>query len=43
MKKWYVIAVFIAMAAAAGLSGCGKYSAPEPIPGSGYPHTYPKN
>lgn len=24
------------------LSGCGKKSAPMPIEGSGYPHTYPR-
>ena len=23
------------------LSACGKYSAPSPIEGSGYPHNYP--
>ncbi len=22
---------------------CGKLAAPEPVPGSGYPHTYPRN
>lgn len=25
-----------------GLGGCGKFSAPEPYPDSGYPHTYPR-
>lgn len=25
------------------ISACGKVSAPEPIQGSGYPHTYPRN
>ncbi len=27
--------------AAVCLGACGKMSAPEPVPGSGYPHTYP--
>ena len=25
------------------LVGCGKVSAPMPIEGSGYPHTYPRH
>ena len=24
-------------------TACGRYSAPSPIEGSGYPHTYPQN
>lgn len=23
------------------VSACGRYSAPSPVEGSGYPHTYP--
>lgn len=23
------------------ISACGRYSAPSPVEGSGYPHTYP--
>ena len=24
-------------------TACGKMSHPDPIPGSGYPHTYPRH
>ncbi len=38
MKKYLpILALFLLIT----LSGCGKVSAPEPITGSGYPHTYP--
>lgn len=40
MKKILLLVMFLCVA---GLSGCGKMSMPEPYPGSGYPHTYPKN
>ncbi len=29
-------------AAIAGISGCGRISAPSTIEGSGYPHSYPR-
>jgi hypothetical protein len=28
---------------ALSLSACGRYSAPSPVEGSGFPHQYPKN
>lgn len=39
MKKDLLIFIILA---ALGLSACGKMSVPEPIEGSGYPHSYPK-
>lgn len=26
-----------------GIAACGRYSLPEPVEGSGYPHNYPNN
>lgn len=39
MKKLLLLSLFIGCLS---LSACGKMSAPEPLPGSGYPHTYPR-
>lgn len=37
------ICVFAAvLAVLLSLSACGKTSRPEPVPGSGYPHIYPR-
>ncbi len=33
---------FVLFIAAFVLSACGKVSAPVPIEGSGYPHSYPR-
>lgn len=38
MKKYLLL---FGLLLAVSLSACGKVSAPEPIVGSGYPHTYP--
>ncbi len=38
MKKYLLV---LSLLLAVSLSGCGKVSAPEPVVGSGYPHTYP--
>ncbi len=40
MKK-YLFALCL-MAAALSVCACGKVSAPEPLEGSGYPHSYPR-
>lgn len=37
-----ILALFLIAAAAISLSACGKVSSPEPIQGSGYPHSYPR-
>lgn len=37
-----LLAVLLLTAVVFSLSACGKVSAPEPIEGSGYPHTYPR-
>ena len=42
MKKSVVLTVFAVLALVVGLSSCGKVSAPEPLEGSGYPHSYPR-
>lgn len=42
MKKFLAV-LFFALFAAGMLSSCGKLSAPVPIEGSGYPHSYPRN
>jgi len=42
MKKSAVLTVFAVLALVVGLSACGKVSAPEPLEGSGYPHSYPR-
>lgn len=42
----YILKIFSAvmLIATIGVSvtACGKISSPEPIEGSGYPHTYPR-
>ena len=38
MKKYLYLALIVGVFA---LGGCGRVSSPEPISGSGYPHTYP--
>ncbi len=38
MKK-HILALCLVILA---LGGCGKMSAPSPIEGSGYPHSYPR-
>lgn len=42
MKSLQKILLIICMFAGfCALSACGRYSAPSPIEGSGYPHNYP--
>ena len=43
MKKSAILTVFAALVLILGLSACGKVSMPEPLEGSGYPHTYPRH
>lgn len=38
MKKYLLV---LSLLLAISLSACGKVSVPEPVVGSGYPHTYP--
>lgn len=38
MKKYLYLLSCLAVLT---LAACGKMSSPEPVPGSGYPHTYP--
>ena len=42
MKKSSLFAVLVLASIVLGLSACGKVSSPEPLEGSGYPHTYPR-
>lgn len=42
MKKTFVSAVLAVMSLILLMSACGKVSAPVPVEGSGYPHTYPR-
>lgn len=42
MQKLVKAGIFILLLAiVANLSACGKVSAPVPLEGSGYPHSYP--
>ncbi|MDY4689944.1 MAG: hypothetical protein ACI4OE_04635 [Alphaproteobacteria bacterium] len=44
MKSLQKILLIICLLGCLGaLSSCGRYSAPSPIEGSGYPHNYPHN
>ncbi len=40
MKKYLCLLALLSVFATVS---CGKLAAPEPVPGSGYPHTYPRN
>lgn len=40
IKAWIFVFLLIF---AANLSACGKVSAPVPLEGSGYPHSYPRH
>lgn len=44
MQHFIKIILFILVIGSIGLSvaACGRYSAPSPIEGSGYPHKYPQ-
>ncbi len=42
MKKASVLFWILLVAAGLSVSGCGKVSAPAPLEGSGYPHSYPR-
>lgn len=35
--------IILLFALAVNLSACGKVSAPVPLEGSGYPHSYPRH
>ena len=43
MKKSSICAVLVVLALVMCLGACGKVSSPEPLEGSGYPHTYPRH
>lgn len=36
-----ILLIICILAGFCALSGCGRYSLPSPIEGSGYPHNYP--
>lgn len=42
----YILKIFSALLIMAAISvsvtACGKISSPEPVEGSGYPHSYPR-
>lgn len=41
MKKFLMTIMLVAVMAGM-VSACGKMSENEPVPGSGYPHSYPR-
>lgn len=40
MKKYLCLVALLGLFA---VVSCGKMASPEPVPDSGYPHTYPRN